>query len=345
VETSIVTWRRPDQRGGDEFLDAAEAAGIEVEIIEERSALDREGPAALRRLVERRNPDVLQTHAVKSHFLLRMSGVARRKPWVAFHHGYTFPDVKMRAYNLFDRWSLRAPRRIVTVSRAFAEQLTMRGVAADRITVVHNAVEPDWLSRAGVSRDEARRSLGIGNSQPLLLAVGRLSREKAFDCLLEAFANFVRGKPPGEPLLLIVGDGPERSNLERQIPLLGLAGRVRLIGQVKDVRSYYAAADVVAISSATEGSPNVLLEAMAARVPVVATAVGGIPEIVRHEESALLLPPGDPEALAEALARAVTEPNEAAARAARAYGLIVERHSPQARARRLAELYGEILPG
>jgi glycosyltransferase involved in cell wall biosynthesis len=336
VETAIVTWRRPGQRGGDEFLEAAGSADVEVEVVEEMSAFDRQSIAALRAIVERRHPDILQTHAVKSHFLLRASGLARQRPWVAFHHGYTFQDAKMRAYNLLDRWSLRAAVRIVTVSRAFAQQLAERGVAPDRITVVQNAIEPDWLERGGVSREQARRDLGVASDQPLVIAVGRLSREKAFDVLLQGFGIFKRQQ---EARLVIVGEGPERGNLERQAMALGVSQKVRIAGQVREVRPYYAAADVVVISSVTEGSPNVLLEAMAARVPVVATAVGGIPEIVTNEESALLVPAGDPPALVGALLRVLSGPDDANTRAARAHKLIVERHSPEARARRLAELY------
>jgi glycosyltransferase involved in cell wall biosynthesis len=339
VETSIVTYRLKPYSPRDEFLDATAAAGIETYVIGERAAFDPRVKAMLCRIVERRNPDIVQTHSVKSHFWLRMSGLARRKPWVAFHHGYTFQDAKMRAYNLLDRWSLRAPSRIVTVSRAFAEQLSARGVPPARITVLHNAIDPEWLS---ISREEARRKLAIGSGQPLVVAVGRLSREKAFDRLLEAFAYFLGENAAGEPLLIIVGEGLERGNLERQIAARGLTGRVRLTGQIARVQPFYAAADVVAISSSTEGSPNVLLEAMAARVPVVATTVGGIPEIVANEESALLVPPGDVAAFAGALARIFAHRDEAHARAERAHRLIVERHSPQARARYLAGLYAEL---
>jgi glycosyltransferase involved in cell wall biosynthesis len=345
VETSLVTYRRRGSAETDEFLEAAREAGVALEIIEENSAFDRNAVAALRRIVERKNPDVVQTHSVKSHFLLRLSGLWRQKPWVAFHHGYTFDDVKMRAYNLLDRWSLRAPNRIVTMNHAFEEQLIRRGVGPERITVLHNAIDPNWLTRAGVNREEARRGLGIGSSQRLVVAIGRLSREKAFGHLLEAFGILQREHAAAEPALIIVGEGPERGPLEGQIASMGSGMRVRLAGQVSQVARYYAAADVLAISSISEGSPNVLLEAMAARVPVVATKAGGIAEMVRHEESALLVPPGDPPALAAALARLLTQPNEARALAEKAYTLVVEQYSPWNRAERLAGLYGEIVSG
>jgi glycosyltransferase involved in cell wall biosynthesis len=345
VETTLVTYQRTGQADTDDFLEAVRTAGVEIEIVRETSAFDRSTVAAIRDIVARRHPDVVQTHAIKSHFLLRLSGLWRATPWVAFHHGYTFDDLKMRAYNLLDRWSLRAPARIVTVSRAFQDQLTRRGVAPARITVLHNAIDPDWLAHSGVAREAARQELGIREGQPLVLAIGRLSHEKAFDCLLEAFAKLPRENPAAEPVLIIVGEGPERSNLERLSGAPGLSGRVRLPGHLRRIAPYYAAADVVAISSITEGSPNVLLEAMAAKVPVVATAVGGIPEIVRDRESALLVAPRDPAALTDALARAIGEPATAEALAAKSYGLILEQHSPQVRARLLASLYAELQRG
>jgi glycosyltransferase involved in cell wall biosynthesis len=122
-----------------------------------------------------------------------------------------------------------------------------------------------------------------------------------------------------------------------------LRERVMLVGATRQMAPYYAAADVVAISSIKEGSPNVLLEAMAARVPVVATRVGGIPEIVTHQESALLVPPGNPTALADALAHVLSHPDEARALADRAHQVILDRHSPSTRARLLAGIYDSII--
>jgi glycosyltransferase involved in cell wall biosynthesis len=346
IEPFLVTFRRGE--GGDAarpdgFVEAARASGIPVEILTERGRLDPELPASLRTIVEKLNPDVVQTHAVKSHFLMRWSGLWKKRPWVAFHHGYTFTDTRMLAYNLLDLWSLRKPARIVTVSRAFGRQLIARGVRADRIAVVHNAIDADWLERSGLSRDSARRSLGIGQNDRMILAVGRLSREKAFNDLATA-VGAMRTSHPELPLrIFIAGEGPERPALERHIAALGLSDSVKLTGAVSQLAPYYAAADILAISSITEGSPNALLEAMAARLPVVATSVGGIPEIVTDEESAILVPPRNPPALAQAMARLLSEPEEAHRMAERAHRDIVERFDPQARACRLAAVYADVI--
>jgi glycosyltransferase involved in cell wall biosynthesis len=338
IETSVVTFEREGSNVPNPFLDALREAGIPVRCVRQRSAADRSALDGLRAAFEEFAPDILQTHAVKSHFLMRLSGLAKRRPWVAFHHGYTTPDLKMRFYNQLDRWSLRAPARIVTVSRAFQQQLRDTGVAGDRITVLHNAIDPDWMDGA-LDREAARSRLGIDKEERVIATVGRLSSEKAHVDLIRAVARFDRDMPVR---LVIAGEGPERSSIEQLARELGISERVTLAGFLADPRPVYAAADVIALSSLSEGSPNALLEAMAAGVPVVSTAVGGIPEIVTDAETALLVAPRSPEALAAAIRRIFAEPEASRARADRARIIVASRHSPAERVRKLTELYREV---
>jgi len=184
-----------------------------------------------------------------------------------------------------------------------------------------------------------RRELGVGQDESVVLTVGRLSHEKAHADLVAALSHLREAVPVR---LIIVGEGPERKRIEETARGLGADRRVTLTGFLSDPRPYYAIADVFAMSSLTEGSPMALLEAMAARVPVVATAVGGIPEIVQDGESALLVPPRDPAALATALARALSEPEQSRRRAEQAFSALKERHSPQARVRAVARLYRDL---
>jgi glycosyltransferase involved in cell wall biosynthesis len=241
---------------------------------------------------------------------MRCSGLWRSHRWLAFHHGYTRVDAKMLVYNQADRWSLRAAHQIVTVCRPFVDQLTARGIPRSRITVQHNSVPPfQPPDRAAVSR--LRTSLAIGDSVPVLLAVGRLSAEKGFNDLLEAAAIARQDTP--EFRLVIVGEGPERLRLESSVSRLGLTGVALLPGHDNDMAPWYALAYALLMPSHSEGSPNVLLEAMAAGLPVVATTVGGIPEIAAGGETALLAPPRNPQALARAIRTIVGDPAAAAA--------------------------------
>ena len=335
VAVSIATFVRGSESTA--FTDAVREAGIPLTLIPERSAFDRAVIGRMRSLVSETQPDIVQTHAVKSHFLIYLSRVWKTHPWVAFHHGYTATDRKMRLYNQLDRVSLRAPARLATVSLAFEQQLAGQGIDASRITVLHNAVDLHWAQRVlSTDRIQTRRRLGIAPEESALIAIGRLSLEKGHVDLIEAFRQ-LRGKGRAARLFL-VGDGPERSHLER------VAGEgVVFTGQIRDTTPYYAAADLMILPSLTEGSPNVLLEAMAVDVPVVATEVGGIPEIVRHRESALLVPSRSPGLLAHAIEEILSEPDLRSSLTANARAAIAAKHSPEARARTLVDLYRSVL--
>lgn len=335
VETRIATFTRGETTNL--FIETARQSGIAVEIIAERGAYDRGVLRLLSQALERAQPDVLQTHAVKSHFLTRLGGLHRRVPWIAFHHGYTRPAAKVRLYNQLDRWSLRAARKVLTVSRPFRDELAAKGIAADRIEIVHNAIRPDWGTRIGPQEAAAlRASLQIEADQKVILIVGRLSREKDHLALLHA-VDRLRSRV--RPRLLVIGEGPERPRIELEIQRLDLSRFVTLTGQQASAEPYYGIAQLAVLSSLTEGSPNALLEAMAAGVPVVATAVGGIPEIATHGESALLVRPGDTASMAEAMEKLLTDEALAARLAARSRELVQERHTPETRVQRLIDVY------
>jgi glycosyltransferase involved in cell wall biosynthesis len=144
------------------------------------------------------------------------------------------------------------------------------------------------------------------------------------------------------PHLLIVGEGPERARIEQEIVRLGLSEQVTLTGHQGSAEPYYGIANLAVLSSLSEGSPNALLEAMASGVPVVATNVGGIPEIVKQGESALLVPPGDRVAMAAAMAKLLTDPSLARQLTDRARMLVLVKHSPQARVKHLVDIYRSV---
>ena len=142
VEVSIAVFQRPNEP--DLFIRAAREMSVPIYPIAEAGRFDWRVIAELSALGKSLQPDVVESHAVKSHFLVRKSGLNRLAPWVAFHHGYTWPDLRARLYNQLDRWSLRAPSRVVTVSQPFRRELIRHGVPAARIEIVHNAIEPGW---------------------------------------------------------------------------------------------------------------------------------------------------------------------------------------------------------
>lgn len=334
VETVIATFVRGES--DNLFIRTARAQGTPVELIPESSAFDVSVPRRITALALRLQPNVIQTHAVKSHFLLQRSGLHRRTPWVAFHHGYTWPTFKARLYNQLDRWSLPAAQWVLTVSQPFRDELVSRGVDPGKVQVIHNAIEAGWGRSDPLAASVLRTSLGIAEDRNIILIVGRLSREKDHLTLMEAVHQL---KSEHRAHLLLVGEGPERPRIEERIRTLNMASQVTIAGQQDSARPFYGLAAVAVLSSLTEGSPNALLEAMAAGVPAVATRVGGVPEIATDAESALLVPPFDIPRMRDALAQLISNSGFAAMLAARSMRLIAERHTPAARARLLAALY------
>jgi glycosyltransferase involved in cell wall biosynthesis len=341
VEVAIALFRR---EGVENLcMEAARQAGP-VYPITERSRFDFGVIPQLRSVIREFQPDVIQSHAIKSHLLIRAARFHATTPWIAFHHGYTWPDLRMRLYNQLDRWSLRGASLVLTVSAPFREELIGRGVARHRIEIVHNAIDPQWASRfrSPQAGRELRAALGIGPDDRVILIAGRLSREKDHEMAVRAVHRLLARGTVSHPSLLIVGDGPERKRLQATIASLDMGASVRFTGQVPSAEPYYGIADAAVLSSRSEGSPNALLEAMAARVPVVATAVGGVPEIVSHNESALLVRAGDCESMARALADILTNESLARRLADAAHARICASYTPAARTQRLSEIYARL---
>lgn len=343
IDTVIATFVRGG--GSNAFTERISAEGIPLERISERRAFDWGVVHAMREMAARIAPDVIQTHAVKSHFLARMAGLPRMAPWIAFHHGYTSTSWRTLLYNQLDRWSLPSARQVLTVSEPFREELAAKGVKRARIGVIHNAIRADWgaAARDAETARGLRDQWGIPRERPVALIVGRLSREKDHIALVRAVRSVIERR---EVQLVIVGEGPERGAIETEVRALGLGAYVTLTGQRTSAEPFYGIAAVAVLSSRSEGSPNALLEAMAAGVPAIATRVGGIPEIVEDGTSALLVPAGDAAALAKAMLRIlVDEPGLGEALARKARSLALERHTPAERARRLSGIYHSLITG
>ncbi|MEN9797161.1 MAG: hypothetical protein RL653_857 [Pseudomonadota bacterium] len=246
----------------------------------------------------------------------------------------------LRAQGPLGRARLRATvdnaEAFVAISGPIEQELRAAGAAATRIHRLVNGVELHRFRppRAG-ERAAARAGMGLSPTAPLVAYVGRLSHEKGVDVLLHAWPLLQRQAPGAE--LLLAGEGPARPALESQVLKLGLGRTVHLLGAVSAPEQVLCAADAAVLPSRTEGLPVALLEAMASGLPVVATAVGGTPEVLDAETGQLVLP-DDPPALARALAQALHSP-EAQSAAGRARARIESLHGAAAVAARHLALY------
>jgi glycosyltransferase involved in cell wall biosynthesis len=206
---------------------------------------------------------------------------------------------------------LSRARHVVALGRGAAQVLRDRHrVRVDRLTVIPTGVPGRRFRPADADRRlAARAGLGVAPTDRVAAVVGAQSPEKSVDVLLRALPAATT-----VDVLLVAGDGPERARLEAAVASLA-AGRVRFLGVVDDPTAVYAAADVVVLPSATEGLPAVLVEAGLSGVPVVATDVGFVDEVVVDGETGILVPPGDPAALARGLASVADLPSDAGTRA------------------------------
>ena len=341
----ITTRRKPAAQAWhqDELYTAASAAGLDCYVIAERGAFDAGVFGQMARLVQRISPNIVETHDCKSHFLFfvwrLLHGRSRRLKWIAFHHGYTRTSWKVRLYQQLDRLTLRNADHVVTLCSPFANELQRRGVRTRNLSLICNTVAirpaPELQALARL-----RASLGVQENEQIVLSVGRLSREKGQEDLIAAFHRLLKSQRERTLRLVIVGAGPERERLERLAQ--PIRSRVLFTGQVADPWPLFHAASVFALPSHSEGSSLVLLEAMAAGLPIVATAVGGIPETVRDGESALLVPPADPAALHAGLG-ALLNNQALRQRLVAAASADLKNFSPYTYARRLLSIYERVM--
>ena len=339
IELSVLTFSRGKSENS--LTAAIRDMGVACDIISERHRFDRGVIPQLQSVVRSRRTNLIWSNSVKSHFLVRWAGLNQSRAWVAFHHGYTTTDLKMRIYNQLDRWSLPIADRVMTSSAAFVQELQRGNVHPNRVHVQHMPIRP--LKLVSEQRITALRyQLGLDAQTRVLLSIGRLSREKGHAELIRVFAK-MRECPSAQPLrLVLVGEGPERLRIEKLCRKLKLTEFVTLTGHQDIVDPYYAIADVFVLPSHSEGSPNVLLEAMAAGVPVVATAVGGIPEIASSGRNALLVMRGDTVGLAFAITQLLTD-QALRDRLVSAAGETVSRRTPGAYFQSIVSVFHEAL--
>lgn len=274
----------------------------------------------LRRELARRPPDVVHTHNVRA--TLAVAGTGRRPRVLTTVHGLGDGDYARAA-----RVLRRCSDVVVAVSADVASRLTAGGLPEDRVVVVENAVAaPEPADRAAV-----RAELGLPPAVPLVLCVARLAAPKRVDLLLDGW--------PAVPdaVLLVAGNGPDRAALERRAA--GLP-RVRLLGDRRDVGRLLAAADLLVLPSDREGLPMSVLEAMAAGVPVVASAVGGLAGL--DPEAVELVPPGRADLLAAAVAGLLADQRLRRTRAERGAALVARRFPSDRMWRAYESLYEEL---
>ncbi len=300
------------------------------------------GARRLLRFAHGQKMDLIHSHGYKPDILLGFIPRKMRKiPVVATLHGWTGTGrlCRMTLYEWLDRKSLRFIDQVTVVSRAMLEKRNVGRDARIRVAVVHNGIScPNGNGRRFEKDDPiatfCREGFAIG-------AIGRLSEEKGYRYLVEALSC---ARQSGvDARLVIIGDGPQRQALTATVRKLHLDPWVLLPGYRERASAYMHCFRVFVLPSLTEGLPVTLLEAMQAEVPVIATSVGGIPEVLGEGRAGLMVRPGDPLDLAAALRRLYEDEGFRAELGRRGKGAGVERFSGEEMAQRYHEIYKEVL--
>ena len=297
------------------------------------------------RLMRAWRPAIVHTHTAKAGLVGRLAARAARVPTVVhtFHghvlRGYFSPS-KERLFRGVEAFLARTADALVAVSEAVKRDLVELGVAPERkIRVIPLGLELAALAGA-LPRGVLRREVGIEPEAPLVGIVGRLVPIKDVPAFLAA-AQRVRERRP-DAHFAVVGDGDERSALEAQSRALGLEAALHFFGWRRDLPAVYGDLDVVVNASRNEGTPVALIEALAAARPVVATAVGGTPDLVGRDERGLLVPPGEPEAMAAAIVNAIEGSEAARRRALAGREHVLAQHSSERLFHDMDALYREL---
>jgi glycosyltransferase involved in cell wall biosynthesis len=287
------------------FVSRLSTLGVPVTIIEVGARSYRAEYRALSRLITGLTPQIVHTHGYRADVIGGLAARSLGTPAISTIHGFTGGGLKNLAYERIQRFAIKRADAVIAVSAPLASHLARAGIARDRIHCIPNGYK---RSADVVDRSLARQRLGITGNRRTVGWVGRLSMEKGADVMLEALAL-----TDDTWHLSMIGVGPEADPLRRLAKTLGIEERVTWHGVVEDAGTLLSAFDAFVISSRTEGTPITLLEAMDAGIPIVATTVGGVPDVVTAAD-AILVPPEEPASIARALADLRENPAAAAKR-------------------------------
>jgi L-malate glycosyltransferase len=282
--------------------------GFPVHVLGRWPGLDWRCTYRLASLLRREGVDLLHAHQYTPFFYGSAARQFRRRPTVLFtEHGRHHPDYPRRKRMLANRLLLSRRDRVVGVGRSVRQALIdNEGIRPERIEVIYNGIDLSPVPQGGDHRTAVRREIQVGDRDLVVIQVARLDYLKDHLTAIRALECVVRQR--ADVRLILVGEGPEEGAIRELVAACRLGDHVRFLGLRGDVARLLAAADLFLLSSISEGIPLTLIEAMAAGLPIVATRVGGVPEVVEDGRTGLLTPGGNPQALAESILRLADQP-------------------------------------
>ncbi len=333
-----------EKTGGNELLDKAVQSKLIGHGIEMFNLLDIKAQCALIKILKKQKVDLLCTHGYKACVMGWWAAKRINIPIIAFSRGYTTENKKVAFYEWLERKILKKVNGIVFVSEGQRNRLeTSFGVRGQRSWVVHNAVSvTHFEDRADVTpRGIICERLNIPEDCQLIVTAGRLSPEKGHRFLVEAIGK-MKGAGQEKVFFVFCGDGPCKRDLEKQAMELGVHQNCRFPGFRKDLGEIFKAMDLFVLPSLTEGLPNVILEAFACAKPVVATNVGGVPEIVEDKINGFLVPPQHPDLLSKVMVELISDQEQRSSFGMAGYSKVKQTFTFESQTKKLEAIYHEV---
>ena len=333
-------FRSVDDRAETPFLEAAKAIGMPIHQVRARGPYDPSLIWRLASLVREQRFDIVHPHEASSDVITYAMRAIHRVPIVSTAHGWIGNSAKQRLMINLDKRVLRRFDRVIAVSEKMRRDLIDARVPAAKITLLHNAIVLEKYRR---SNEGGALDALVGRTlpRPVLVSIGRLSPEKGHADLVDALALVAaRGR---RVTAVLAGDGPSRANLAARIDAAGLHEWVHLPGYVQQPARLLQDADLMVLPSHTEGLPNAALEAFAMEVPVLATHVGGTPEVVTDGVTGKLVPPHSPESLAAGIMSFLDDPATWQRWAQQGRHTVEAQFDFKTRTRKLEDIYLEMM--
>jgi len=318
-----------------EFYERARRRGLSVRMVHCQGRADWRAVRQIEECIQEDGIQLVHTPGYKADLYGYVAARRSGKPIVATCHNWLGGTPALGIYNHLDRMALKRFHGLAAVSDSVAHRLLAAGVPARKIRTIANGIDVQTFERACPSQ-----ALNFDGSKVVGM-VARLDLKKGFEYLLRA-ASELHSAFPGLKVV-IVGEGPDRNEIEGMIQRFGLQSNVILAGQHSDMPGIYAAMDVFVLPSLNEGLPMTILEAMAASRPVIATRVGAIPRVIQDGETGLLVDPGDTDGLRNALARLLADSDLCSRLGAAGHDWVSRNYTSEAMALKYRQMYDDVL--
>jgi glycosyltransferase involved in cell wall biosynthesis len=322
-----------------ELANYGKEQGFDVQVFPCNGRFDKKTIRMIKDYIDKADVQILHSHNYKSNFYAWRALSNNNIRWVVTKHGRRYGP-KLLLYNFLDGFIVRHADRVIAVSKEIRRKARLAGIAQEKILLIENGVDLERFT-TNTSPEAIKESLGIKKEALVVGTIGALTKEKGHQYLLRAALKVIRIYP--KAIFLLVGDGAERPGLEKTASYLGIKESVIFAGMRKDVPEILSILNVFVLPSLNEGLPMALLEAQAAQIPVVATRVGAIPDVLQNGVTGMLILSKDPQAIAEAIIMILSDKQLASGIAQKGFERVRDTFSAERMGGKYLSIYRELL--